>query len=184
MDDGHEGAVGRRRRRDQIEGTAGIDAAAAQALALKPCRRQRLPRECGLIEHGRARRKTSIHRHRFAGSHEQAIADAHGVERHALDLPVVVTARCARNAGEERRHLAARPRVGEVLERPAARQHQSDNGGRDIFLEQERACNGEKGDDIEPDLPTHQAGDAVGEDGEEYGAAPGQKDPDRPCFPV
>ena len=124
-----------------------------------------------------------VHRHGVPGPYQQAVSGGYVVERDGCDLTILVAAGGARNAREQGRHFTSRPRLGEILKSAAAREHDPDHAGGDVFSEREGAADREQRNDVETHLPPPQARQAVEQDGGEHRDSTSQHQPSAPRPP-
>ena len=183
-DDARKCAVRGTRRGDHVERRARVHRTAAHRRTCLARDRnglagqRQLVQDRGLVPHD------PVHGHGIPGPHQQAVAGGDKVERDGGDLAVLVAAGGARDTREQGRHLASRPCFGEVLKRAAAREHDRDHAGGDIFIEREGAADRKERDDIETQLSPPQTGRAVQQDGREHRDSPSQHQPRGPVGPA
>jgi hypothetical protein len=88
------------------------------------------------IDHGFPANQPSVDWNHLASTHEYDIAGLHALDGHRLQPLADPQPRDLRGALDERGQLPPRPRRGDVLERRAAREHQTDDHSCELLAEQ------------------------------------------------
>ncbi|GIV00565.1 MAG: hypothetical protein KatS3mg014_2180 [Actinomycetota bacterium] len=148
-DDARVRALGGGRAGPQVEGGTRVHRAAADLVPSLAHDRHGLARQGRLVQDARLRGEDPVHRHDLPGLHEQQVPGRHVLHRHVVEPAVPVPMGEARRALEERGELALGPTLREVLEGPAARQHQGQHRPRLVLAEGEGPDHREERDQVD-----------------------------------
>ncbi|HEU0278108.1 MAG TPA: hypothetical protein VFQ95_09840 [Rhodanobacteraceae bacterium] len=140
------------RRRQQVEGIAGVHRAAAQQRAAMIGVRHGLAGQRRLVEHRPVDREPSIHRDHLAVPHQQAVARLHCVDRKLRQRVIAVHLNRARRARHQCRHRTPGAPLGKAFQQIAGRQHQRDHACGEALVQRQRARNRQQRQQIQPGL--------------------------------
>ena len=145
-----------RRRGLELEGLAGVRAAALRCRAGVQRARQRLACQRRVVDDGLGAQDDAVGWDHLAGPDEQAVSHLHLLDSNSLDGIAVDPVRPLRRPVDEERQLPAGAPLGIELERVPAGEHQRDHGPRQVLAERQRAGHGEKRDRIDADVTVKQ----------------------------
>ena len=112
-----------------------------------------------LVENCAARLDDAVDRHDIALADQQPVARRDLADRDALELRTGVAKCGLRRARKERGHLVPGAASGNALQELPAGIHQADNIPGQRNAECQRCAHGQRGDDVQPDLPMAQRDD-------------------------
>ena len=141
------GGLRGRRRRDKLDRLARVDHAAADVLAGDSLRRPRLPRQRGLIQHGRAE-QPPVHRDDPSRAHQQPVTGDDVVDRDLHDAALDTAPGRARGPLGQQAQLAPRPRGRPRLQELPAGEHHRDHSAGERLADHQRAGQREHRDDV------------------------------------
>ena len=109
----------------------------------------------------------AIDRDHVAFADHQPVARLDRLQVDLFELAVSVPDGAARDAGEQRGHLAAGATLGKAFEILPAGIHQGDHGGGEVFGKNQGRQHRKRGDDIQADIAAAQADDDLGQEDDE-----------------
>ena len=171
------GALGGGPGRHHVEGIVERARAGLHVLAFPAFHRNRFARQRRHVEQGPSTAHPAIHRHDVALADQQPVTGADRIDRHLLEVIVVVAQRGLWNSRQQRLHVGPRPVGGIILEQLATGIHQRNNARRQRFAEQQ--CRGDRQPrhNVEPHLACNERGDDIVEQHRQHRAGGQPPDP-------